>query len=131
MVGSLLGVIIGCILTWISNIITDSQKFKREKDFYFLKKKEETYVEMCDVVTELYACSKDLKGTKVFPINLRLKYNSIKVKAEMYADKDVTEAFYDFANNDFVESCLFNGNDISLEKFNKVFELSKKSLGVK
>ena len=111
----LLGVIIGCFLTWLFTVFTEKQRFNREKQFYFLKRKEETYLEMQKIVIDFYARSKELKGTKMFPIDLRTKYNAIKAKAETYADTVIKEAFYDFTNNEFL-SCVMDGKDVSMEK---------------
>ena len=126
----LLGVIIGCFLTWLFTVFTEKQRFNREKEFYFLKRKEETYIEMQELITDFIAKMSELKGTRVFPIDLRIKYNSIKAKAETFADEEVKEAFYDLINKEFMD-CICDSKDYSYDKVSKFFELPKKSLGVK
>lgn len=90
----LLGALISCGTTWFLDLI----KFNREEKLYFKRKREETYLEMQDFITDLNAHWNELKN-KFLNNDLRLKYNALRSKAHTYCKKEIVNYFYGIAND--------------------------------
>ena len=90
----LLGALISCGTTWFLDLI----KFNREEKLYFKRKREETYLEMQDFITDLNAHWNELKN-KFLNNDLRLKYNALRSKTHTYCKKEIVDYFYGRAND--------------------------------
>ena len=90
----LLGALISCGTTWFLDLI----KFNREEKLYFKRKREETYLEMQDFITDLNAHWNELKN-KFLNNDLRLKYNALRSKTHTYCKKEIVDYFYERAND--------------------------------
>ena len=98
LIGSLGGVIIGALISCGTTFFLDCIKSKREEKLHYKRKREETYIEMQDFITDLNAHWNELK--KNFLNNdLRLKYNALRSKAHTYCKKEIVDYFYEIAND--------------------------------
>lgn len=90
----LLGALISCGTTFFLDLI----KCNREEKLYYKRKREETYIEMQDYITDLNAHWNELKN-KFLNNDLRLKYNALRSKAHTYCKKEIVNYFYEIAND--------------------------------
>ena len=90
----ILGALISCGTTFFLDLI----KCGREEKIYYKRKREETYIEMQDFLTDLNAHWAELKK-HLLNNDLRLKYNALRSKAHTYCKKEIVDYFYDIAND--------------------------------
>ncbi len=90
----LLGAIISCGTTWFLDFI----KSNRDEKLHYKRKREETYLEMQDLLVDYFAHWNEVKVGRINQ-DLRIRYNNLRSKAHIYAKKEITDAFYDIANN--------------------------------
>lgn len=123
----LIGVVIGALISQLGDFI----KFKRDKQLYLLRKKEETYIEMQDALTKFQEKLPYLKGTNKFPKELRIVFNSVRTKATTYASKKICDNFYELITNHFLAEVIGTGKEIDSNKVDKFIGDIRKELGIK
>lgn len=128
-IGSLMGVIIGAILSSVLTMLVDWLKFCRDENIYYKRKKEETYVEMEDLITDYCAHISEIKKINTINKELREKYNHIRTKAHIYAKKNIADKFYNLLNNIMLEAQGIK--DVDVDEWDKLTCDIKKDLGIK
>lgn len=91
-------IIIGALISSGTTWFLDWIKCNREEKLYYKRKREETYIEMQDYITDLNAHWAELKN-KYLSNELRLKFNALRGKAHIYGKKEITDLFYDIASD--------------------------------
>ncbi len=91
-------VLLGALISCGTTLFLEWLRYRREEKLYYKRKKEEAYVEMQDFLVDCCAHWNELK-TGYVSVDIRLKYNSIRTKAHIYAKRDITDEFYDIANS--------------------------------
>jgi hypothetical protein len=86
-------IIVGALISCGTTFFLDWIKCTREEKRYYKRKREETYVEMQDYITDLNAHWAEVKNNYL-STELRLKYNALRSKSHIYGKKDITELFY-------------------------------------
>ena len=123
----LTGVIIGALISQLGDLI----KFNRDKKLHLLRKREETYIEMQEALTKFQEKLPYLKGTKQFPKELRLVFNSVRAKTTTYASEKVCNDFYDLITKHFIGEVVCDGKEMDSDKVDKLIEEIRKELGIK
>ena len=82
-IGTLIGAFVSCGTTFLLDLI----KCNREEKTYYKRKREETYIEMQDFLTELNAHWHELRVHNISN-TIRIAYNSLRGKAHIYAKKE-------------------------------------------
>ncbi len=91
-------VLLGALISCGTTLFLEWLRYRREEKLYYKRKKEEAYIEMQDFLVDCCAHWNELK-TGYVSVDIRLKYNSIRTKAHIYAKRDITDEFYDIANS--------------------------------
>lgn len=91
-------IIIGALISCGTTFFLDWIKCNREEKLHYKRKREETYIEMQDYITDLNAHWNELKNN-VLSVDLRLKYNALRSKAHTYCKKEIVDYFYGIAND--------------------------------
>lgn len=92
--GTLVGVIIGGVLTAISTILTDYLKFNRDEKNYKIRKKEETYIELIKLLG-----SYEIYGEHETNINRELMLGTL-AKTRIYNSTKVQNILAEIVDND-------------------------------
>ena len=103
------GVLIGAFISCFTTFCLDWIKFNREEKIYYKRKKEETYIEMLDIITNYCANLNYMKKTKSLGLERRREFNAIRTKASLYANKKIADDFYNLMATLFDE-ILGNGS---------------------
>ncbi len=128
-IGSLGGVIIGGFLTAIFAFMNNRINYNMEESRYFKRKKEETYIEMEDLITDYCAHLPEMTKTHAIPVELRTRYNNIRSKALIYAKKKISDKFYEILNKIMLDTTSIY--KIDKEKIDDLTYEIKKDLGIK
>ena len=91
-------VLIGAIISCGTTFFLDWIKCGREEKIYYQRKREETYIEMQDSITDLNAHWNEVKN-KFLNNDLRLKYNALRSKSHTYCKKEIVDYFYEIASD--------------------------------
>lgn len=128
-VGSLSGVIIGAFLTAIFASINNLISYNMDENRYFKRKKEETYLEMEDLITDYCAHLPEMKKINTINRELREKYNNIRSKAHIYAKKKISDQFYKILNQIMTEAIVLDNLDV--KEWDKLSHYIKQDLNIK
>lgn len=90
---TLQGVIVGSVITAGFTYLLESLRFSREEKLYFKRKKEETYLEMQDVVTELLTNILIICKNKKIADEITDKTNRVRSKVDLYCEQEVADEY--------------------------------------
>lgn len=121
----LLGALISCGTTWF----LDWLKFGRENDVYYRKKREETYLEMLEVIENVFTFVTFKQINCTPDMDLKKTTDSLSAKAKLYVKKQIADDYHKLMTDLYENNKGEKG--FTFSKWEKLVSDIRKDLNIK